>query len=108
MEKSERPRPWDEFVEVIWDRWWQSHEPIYPDLTIARELSVVKRLLNQGWDRETLLGALGEYQGPPASLISLYGTGNRGQLNILADRWRRRQHLDTTAISHILRDMASG
>lgn len=65
---------------------------------IGRELSIVKALERQGWEREELLGALSLYEGRPTSLAVIYARGRRGMLNQLAGECRKRADISAQRI----------
>ena len=101
----EKSNPMADFVDVIKEHWWQGTAAPIASHHVGKDLSVVKALLRQGWDREELLGALGEYTGPPATLLVIYSRGRRNIINELAGRWRKKQQIDKTAIANILKSI---
>ena len=108
MEKSNPMAP---FVDVIHIRWWQSRKPPIPTHSIANDLSVINALRGQGWGDDELVGALGEYEGPPSTLLIFWKRGNRHILEELRGRWLKRcsgsnkKENDLVHISEILREM---
>lgn len=107
MENSSK-NPMADFVDVIRDVWWQAPNPPIPGHHVGKDLSVVKTLLRQGWDRDELLGAMSLYRGNPATLLITYARGNRHILNVLAGEWRRREDTRDTHIGAILKQMTEG
>lgn len=91
-----------DFVDVICERWWQDTRPPRPGHHIGKDLSVVKRLMGQGWKRDELLGALGEYDGAPATLLLVYARGRRNLINQLHAHWLEKQTVNKTSIKRIL------